>query len=358
MANEDLAAFLSSVSGEDVLAVEESFGAGYVRLRTAEAERRQAKHDIRCVEDIVIEMLRNARDAHARNVYVATGRSENTRTLVFLDDGCGIPPAMHERIFEPRVTSKLESMVMDRWGVHGRGMALYSIKCNTTQARVFSSGQGLGSAIGVCADVDVLPEKADQSSMPQLAKSEEGELVVARGPHNIARTAVEFALEEAGQVTVYLGSVADIVATLVQRGRRQLDDKQLLFCDDVGELPVCQRPGAASDAAELVQICAGLGLGISERTAHRVLAGQLTACTPPLKQLTRHASRQHAVKPADLYKDGRGLKIAGDDLARFSSAVEGAFAPLAQRYYLGLAGKPKVRVGKDSITVTLPIEKH
>ena len=117
-------------------------------------------------------------------------------------------------------------------------------------------------------------------------------------------------------------------------------------------------PGRGPDAAELVQICAGLGLGISERTAHRVLAGQLTACTPPLKQLTCHAGRQHAAKPADLYKDGRGLKIAGDDLARFSSAVEGAFAPLAQRYYLGLAAKPKVRVGKDSITVTLPIEKQ
>ena len=30
------------------------------RLRSAEAERRQAAHDIRSTEDIVIEMLRNA----------------------------------------------------------------------------------------------------------------------------------------------------------------------------------------------------------------------------------------------------------------------------------------------------------
>lgn len=56
------------------------------------------------------------------------------KTLAFLDDGDGIPIEMHERVFEPRVTSKLETMVMDKWGVHGRGMALYSIKANTLEA--------------------------------------------------------------------------------------------------------------------------------------------------------------------------------------------------------------------------------
>ncbi len=37
------------------------------------------------------------------------------KTLAFLDDGDGIPIEMHERVFEPRVTSKLETMVMDKW---------------------------------------------------------------------------------------------------------------------------------------------------------------------------------------------------------------------------------------------------
>ena len=64
--SDDLLGFVASMGGERALRVEENLGEGYVRLRVAEAERRQAKHDVRCVEDIVIEMLRNARDAGAR----------------------------------------------------------------------------------------------------------------------------------------------------------------------------------------------------------------------------------------------------------------------------------------------------
>ncbi|MGL5172325.1 MAG: ATP-binding protein, partial [Olsenella sp.] len=132
----DLVSFVASMGGERQLRVEENLGEGYVRLRVAEAERRQAKHDIRCVEDVVIEMLRNARDAGARHIYVATTRVGNLRTTTMLDDGSGIPADMQSKIFEARVTSKLESVRMDRWGVHGRGMALYSVKENSVSAEV------------------------------------------------------------------------------------------------------------------------------------------------------------------------------------------------------------------------------
>ena len=53
------------------LRVEDDLGDGFVRLRSAEAERRQAAHDIRSTEDIVIEALRNARDAQARTILMA-----------------------------------------------------------------------------------------------------------------------------------------------------------------------------------------------------------------------------------------------------------------------------------------------
>ena len=131
----DLASFVEATCGNGALRVEENLGAGYVRLRVAEAERRQAKHDIRCIEDVVIEMLRNARDAGARHIYVASSREGDTRTIVMLDDGSGIPANMHDRIFEARVTSKLESVHVDRWGVHGRGMALFSVRENVESAR-------------------------------------------------------------------------------------------------------------------------------------------------------------------------------------------------------------------------------
>ncbi len=69
----ELISFIASMTGESNLRVEENLGEGYVRLRVSEAERRQAKHDIQHVEDIVIEALRNARDAGARSIYLAFG---------------------------------------------------------------------------------------------------------------------------------------------------------------------------------------------------------------------------------------------------------------------------------------------
>ena len=262
MSADDLIDFVESVSGDAHLAVEERLGDGFVRLKTAEAERRQAKHDIRCVEDVGIEMLRNARDAHATSIFLATSREGRMKTLTFLDDGDGIPIEMHERVFEPRVTSKLETMVMDKWGVHGRGMALYSIKANTLEARVIASGSQLGSSLGVRIDLDALPEKTDQSSLPVIGRDEEGSTAIVSGPHNVNRTVAEFALDLRDEVDVFLGSPAEIVATLVDWGRPRLAEMRLLFCDDIETMPLTLRPAAAADATELVELSARLGLDV------------------------------------------------------------------------------------------------
>ena len=327
----ELISFIASMSGEGNLRVEENLGEGYVRLRVSEAERRQAKHDIQHVEDIVIEMLRNARDAGADKVYLATTKEDGVRTLVFLDNGSGVPQDMQERIFDARVTSKLESMKMDRWGVHGRGMALFSIKQNTDEARVVTSG----------------------------VKDEDGRYVCARGPHNIIRAACEFALEELRGCDVYLGSPSEIAATLYAQASSRLDTSRLLFIDDESELPVVDRLGLASDAEDFIRICSGLGLEMSERTAHRILAGQIKPVRGVTARLLRERdSSSHAPAPVDLAKDRRGLRIAKDDMAQFSRAVERDFNDLATRYYFNLCGDPKIRVSRDRITVTFDLAKE
>ena len=155
---DDLLNFITSVSGDDFLKVEENLGDGYVRLKVSEAERRQAKHDIRCSEDVVVELLRNSRDAHAGRIFLANSREGDLRTFTIVDDGVGIPSAMQERVFEPRVTSKLETMVVDHWGVHGRGMALYSIRSNAAEARICLSELHKGTALTVATDAAVLGE--------------------------------------------------------------------------------------------------------------------------------------------------------------------------------------------------------
>lgn len=348
--------FVARVAGEGQLRVEESLGDGFVRLRVAEAERRQAKHDIRCVEDVVIELLRNARDAGATHVYLATTREGATRTITVLDDGCGIPSHLHRRIFDARVTSKLETMTMDRWGVHGRGMALYSISQNVADAHVVTSAPGLGCSLSVAIDCTSLPEKADQSSWPHVERDEEGRHVIARGPHNIVRTLLEFALETRGDVEVFLGTPTEVAATLFAADPAQLPAREVVFCRDVTTLPVCSRLRVACDAADLAEQAAAIGLEVSERTAQRILSGQIPALEPALARVL-HEGEARPKGPVDLLKDRRGLKLTKDDLAEFSHDLERAFASLGEKYYVSLRGEPRIRVTGDRVTVTYELEK-
>lgn len=354
----DLISFIASMSGEGNLRVEENLGDGFVRLRVSEAERRQAKHDIQHVEDIVVEMLRNARDAGARSIYLATTKEEGVRTLLFLDDGSGVPDDMRERIFDARVTSKLESMKMDRWGVHGRGMALFSIRQNCQSSELVASGLNLGSSFRIVADTSTLPERTDQSTWPQTAKDDAGVLSCVRGPHNIARTVCEFACEELHGCDVYLGSPTEIAATLYAHSLSRVDASRLLFIDSDETLPVVDRLACASDAQVFIRIAAGVGIDISERTAHRILGGSIAPLRSAASRLLREKTdASHAPASIDLTRDRRGLKIAQDDLADFSRSMEREFSELASRYYLTLMHEPKVRVGKDRITVTFDIGK-
>jgi hypothetical protein len=354
--NSDLLGFVTSVSGEAYLKVEEHLGDGFVRLKISEAERRQAKHDIRSAEDVVVELLRNSRDAHAQRIFVATSREGDTRSITVLDDGVGVPAQLRDTIFEPRVTSKLETMVMDRWGVHGRGMALFSIRSNTTQARVAASGLHKGASVVVVTDAKHLAERADQSTWPTVERDESGTLAVARGPHNIVRRCVEFALEHPG-VDVFIGSPTEVLATLVLLARFELDEAELVFCDDTERLALWQRPGAASDAMELAAIAAHLGLPISERTAHRVLAGEIV----PLRTVTDTIAGASPSEPShaepDIYRDRRGLKIHGADLDGFRADLERVFDTLAEKYYLHLSSAPRITVASDSIRVRFDVEK-
>lgn len=353
---DDLIDFVASVSGDGALRVEESLGEGYVRLRVGEAERRQAKHDIRCVEDAVVEMLRNARDADAKHIYVATWRDSDMRIVVMLDDGCGIPADMHDRVFDARVTSKLESVHVDRWGVHGRGMALFSIRENASSARVMSSAAGAGSSIRVDLDTTKLGEKVDQSTWPAVGKDEDGRQAVVRGPHNIVRTCCEFALEERSRCEVYLGSASEMVATARSRVHSDLDPTSLLFVDDVSSLPVLERLLVPADAAELIAVSSSLGLDISERTAHRILSGQIRPVRSVLAHLTHHADA-HSPE-VDLTRNHRGLKVSPDDVEGFSRLMERDFDYLADRYYLSLSDAPRVHVSRDRISVTFDIDER
>lgn len=354
MAQGDLAGFIEEVTGGSHLRVEEDLGGGFVRLRISEAERRQARQDIRCCEDIVLELLRNSRDAAARVVYIATAREGKRRLITAIDDGCGIPQGMHRAIFESRVTNKLDTFHDDQWGVHGRGMALFSIACNSVVHEVAASEPGKGSAIRIVADTSQLGEKTDQSSMPRLVRTSEGRTVI-RGTRNINRIVSEFTLSQKGSCLVFLGSFNEVLATMVENGSRVLTMAERAFARDASEYPVSLRPALAATPDELASIAAGLGISVSSRSARRVLDGEIAPLAPFISVLddamapdAKPPSRTRRAIPV------RRPKFSPEDIEAFKQGAQAAYRDLAQGYYLNGDVEPKVRVGACEITVSFP----
>jgi len=206
------------------LKVEEDLGSGYVRLKISESERRQALQDIKCVEDIVTELLRNSRDAKSKNIFIATKKiTEKKRLIYCIDDGRGIPQKFHNLIFQSRVTSKLEDGARDSYGFHGRGMALFSIKLNVDDIRIVYSDLKKGTCVLVDVDLEKIPEKKDQSALPRIVKRQDG-YELAGGVNNIIRVLLEFALHNT-DINFYFGSPTQVIATTIDLYRDSLNNK-------------------------------------------------------------------------------------------------------------------------------------
>ena len=347
--------FVAAVNGTSHLRVEHDFGGGFVRLRTSEAERRQAIQDIRCSEQIVLELLRNSRDAHASMIFVAMSREGSKRILTVVDNGDGIPRSMHGHVFEPRVTSKLDTSHVDAWGMHGRGMALYSISVNSEVARVACSEEGVGCAIRVETDVESLPEKTDQSSFPTFTLAEGGTVLV-RGPRNILRTSCEFAIESRSTCSVYVGSPVEVAATLFYYGSATLSAIDKAFCRDVSQLPLSKMLATAGEPEELRVLAQSMGLEMSERTARRIMNGEIAALDPILDCVEITRDNKPAAKKRTQTKQGRkAIRFDKNDANLLKSTAREAFGEIARRYYLEGDIEPQMRVSYDKITLTLPI---
>ncbi len=355
MSDASLEQFIEELSGNAHLRVQDNLGFGYVRLRAAEAQRRQAKQDIRCFEDVVIEMLRNSRDADSHMIFLASWTEGDHRFLTVLDDGSGVPDSMHETIFEPFVTSKLDSFRSDRWGVHGRGMALYSIRQNVETARVLASEPGLGSVFSVVNDSRVLTERRDQSSLPSIVKSTDGNTVL-RGPHNIIRTALEFAIDERNSLAVYLGSPSEIASTLYWMGREALE-KIGPFGSLPDRLPYVHRFGNCEDATALAFLAESLGLPLSTRTAYRIIAGEVKPLNTLLQAVLGNGLDNPVSKKNRKSNSKRsGVRIAAEDLDSLRDGVANSYAPIAEAYYLEKDPGISIGIKGSDLIVRIPLE--
>ena len=280
-----------------------------------------------------------------------------------IDDGDGVPKHLQRTVFEPRVTSKLDSMHMDKWGIHGRGMALYSIAVNAESATISASDSGVGSAFVIQTDLTKLPEKTDQSSFPTFELNEAGTVAV-RGPKNILRTTCEFAIESRAAVNVFIGSSTDIAATLYAFGLGKLSAEERLSGENDPRLPVCKRLSACSSLPAFHRTAESLGLLMSERSARRILDGQIAPLSPLLAKIKIEGVRTtdtlgkegaDTQRKAATPRHAKGLKIADEDAARFARQISQAYAELADAYYLDAGVEPHIRVSKNAIHITIPV---
>jgi hypothetical protein len=215
-------------------------GSGFARLTGPEGARRNPSR-LRYVEDALAELVRNARDASATAVYVAsTLKGRRYRTLTVIDDGAGVPETHRDLIFEPGVTSRHLRPVadpQDGGAPHGAGLSLYHLKNAAVSAELLSPSSP--TAIKATFDTRTLPERALQSgSRPSRS--------------NLRATLQRFAAKPAGP-TLYLGSPARILATLLRNRIIQIGDS----------------------AADLREAAAVVGLELSLRTAQRVWRGEV-----------------------------------------------------------------------------------
>lgn len=232
-------------------------GGGFARLAGAEGLRRSPRR-MRCVEDALFELLRNSRDAGARNICVAsTLRARRYRQLVVIDDGRGIPETHKQLVFEPGVTTRHLDPVPDTGShdpldstPHGSGLSLYHIKNAALSAKILSASSP--TTIKIVFDTHNLPEKSLQSRT-RPSKT------------NLPATLARFAARSAPNgPRLYHASPARILVRLLENRiiRRSVDG-------DTGEA------GRLREAAVL------LGLEVSLRTVQRVVAGEI----PPAEEV-------------------------------------------------------------------------
>lgn len=245
------------------------------------------------MEDALIELLRNARDAEARNIYVASIlRRRRFRTLTVIDDGHGIPAPYTDLIFEPGVTTRhlypTQEPTDPTAPPHGAGLALHHIRKLALKTGVLSAASP--TSITATFDTQALPERSLQSrTRPSRT--------------NLLATLASFVQATNSRrptpINLYYGPPGKILSRL-------LDNRIIL-------------PGSSLD--EMSERAEKLGLGISRRTLQRIRGGDVPA-----------ASRVHGVgegsgNPSSTGKREGALLRAGDEeLARIADILRGMAA--------------------------------
>lgn len=309
----------------------EPLGGGFYRLKISEAEKRQAKHDIKWVEDALLELLRNSRDAKSTHIAVAASLHEGKiRELIVVDNGEGIPEEFHRIIFEPRVTSRALSVVEDDYGVHGRGMALYAISQRTIETSVVFSKPFCGTVIKASFDLNSIPERKNQTERPRLIKGEEG--FELRGPKNLIYTAADFYLKHS-YLNIYLGSPAEILRLVL----KEPAFRSLREAFNINKI----------DASSAIELSEKLKLGLSQRHIYRVVKGEVGYPLDVKKIFLKKSSKG---------KHLRIMRFSEGDWREVRENIERVILPIAKNYSLKIREIRQVR-SREALKIQVVLEE-
>lgn len=360
----DLNKFLEQLNIKDSLSIEEDLGNGYVRLKISEAERRQALQDINCVEDIFVELLRNSRDAGSKNIFIGTKKIEDkTRIIHFIDDGNGVPDALKDLIFEARVTSKLENGIKDAYGFHGRGMALFSIKLNVKDIKITFPGKSTGTSFFLDIDLDDVPEKKDQSIVPQIIKMDE-DINIIGGINNIIKTIIEFQIQNR-DIDFYYGAPTQILSTMREKLKKKRSHgyypifknwEKLMDFISQNEIKVTEIPILTDSYSLMGEIAEKIfNMNISGRGIQRIMYNDVKLLEPLKLDLIDHANVHESPSEDEINGSGKTYKkdfrLKLFDEARLASRfkddeIKGIIEPLKERFNQ-LGGKYFLSINKN-----------
>jgi Histidine kinase-, DNA gyrase B-, and HSP90-like ATPase len=263
-------------------------GAGFARLTGVEGARRGPSR-ITHVEDALLELARNARDAGAANIYVAsTLKDRRYRTLTVIDDGHGIPESHRDLILQPGVTTRHLNPITQPGDpvVHGAGLSLYQIKGHSLKTRVLSTSSP--TSIQATFDTNTIPERSLQSTT-RPSKS------------NLRATLERFTAKSNAHspgLHSYYGPPARILATLLHHRIIQMH----------------------RNSAGLREAAFGLGLDVSVRSVQRILRGEVR----PVEGISggeRDAGGRRAVGRRD---GGAVLELGEEESARIADILRRA----------------------------------
>ncbi|MBA2533714.1 MAG: ATP-binding protein [Rubrobacter sp.] len=269
-------------------------GAGFARLTGIEGARRGPSR-ITHVEDALLELLRNARDAGATSIYVAsTLRDRRYRILTVIDNGHGIPESHRDLILEPGVTTRHLNPVTDPEGPssspHGAGLSLYQIRARSLKTSVLSTSAP--TSIQATFDTTTLPERTLQSATRPSTTNLKATLKRFTETTKTHR--------QPSLLYAYYGPPARILATLL--------------CHRI--IPLRR------DGGRLREEAAALGLGVSTRSVQRIVRGEVR----PLEDVSEVEGAGGPGREQVAAADGGGpvLVLGDEDRARIADILRRA----------------------------------